>query len=490
MLIALSLLSVTPAQAQAPDPAWTACRAAPTRACVLAEATRSARALSQETSRAEGFDTIVRALTEGQRLEEALALSHTLRQQSASLLVRIGLVAALAKAGRFAEADQTATAILNPGWRAVAELAVAQALAARSDIAGARAKAAFALQLAKGAGQPGDFALPRIATAMSQWGDADEAIELVRAIASPDWRLRGLVDIAKTLSVSHPNQALELLRDASKVASAQGNPVWTVYEMRDVAVVQAAAGGREEARATFERAADAARRFDDQGSRETFLEVVGIGLAEAGLTAEALDLVRSMGGDWPRVRIATAAGVVEAQAGRKVEAAAAFKLASHAAEEGRPAARPFLHAHIADAEVRAGLNERAQNSLDRMDRAAALVEGTHRAGAMAMAAMTRIRLNGGDAEAALALITEQGARDAALRTLVEEHLKAGRLDAARAAALRLSTPLDRGYPLSLVAIAQAKAGKVDDALASLDEMLAIHYRRVDALAAIAVALAN
>jgi hypothetical protein len=50
--------------------------------------------------------------------------------------------------------------------------------------------------------------------------------------------------------------------------------------------------------------------------------------------------------------------------------------------------------------------------------------------------------------------------------------------------------MDRGYPLSLVAAAQAKAGKVDDALATLDAMPPIHYRRIDALAAIAAAMAQ
>jgi hypothetical protein len=102
--------------------------------------------------------------------------------------------------------------------------------------------------------------------------------------------------------------------------------------------------------------------------------------------------------------------------------------------------------------------------------------------------MTRIRLGGGNTAAAAAAITDAGARDAVLKSLVEKHIKAGRLDAARAAALAISTPMDRGYPLSLVAAAQAKSGKVDDALATLDAMPGIHYRRVDALAAIAAAL--
>ena len=51
-LIAALMLAGKSALAQAPDPAWTACRAAPKRACLLAEATRSARSLGQATSRA------------------------------------------------------------------------------------------------------------------------------------------------------------------------------------------------------------------------------------------------------------------------------------------------------------------------------------------------------------------------------------------------------------------------------------------------------
>src|SRR4029077_9866349 len=99
---------------------------------------------------------------------------------------------------------------------------------------------------------------------------------------------------------------LELFRDASKVASGQGNLVWTIYDMRAVAVAQAGAGSTAEARATLASAAEAARSFNDQGTRDTFLEVVGVGLSQAGLAAEAVALVRTMGGDWPRVRIATA----------------------------------------------------------------------------------------------------------------------------------------------------------------------------------------
>jgi hypothetical protein len=125
-----------------------------------------------------------------------------------------------------------------------------------------------------------------------------------------------------------------------------------------------------------------------------------------------------------------------------------------------------------------------------MDKAAALVEGAYRTGALATAAITRIRLAGGDAAAVAAAITDASARDAALNSLVEEQIKAGRLDAAKATALAITTPMDRAYPLSRVAAAQAKAGKVGDALASLDAITPIHYSRVSALAAIAAALSQ
>jgi len=430
----------------------------------------------------------VRVLAEGQRFDEALALSASLRQEGDSFVVRTRLAAALAAAGRFAEADQAVRAILDPGWRAIAEATLAEVLAAKGDVAGANAKARIALQLAHGAGRSGDFAIRRIAVAMIRSGETDEAVAMVRAIASPHWRLRGLIEVATALSATRPDLALELLRDTAKVASAQGNLVWTIYDMRDVAVAQAGAGGTAEARATLERAAEAARSFDDQGTRDTFLEVVGVGLSEAGLTAEAVALVRSMGGDWPRVRIATAVGVAEAKAGRRAEAAAAYDLATRVADESRPAARPFLHAHIAKSEADAGLADRVAASLDRTDKAAALVEGAYRPGALATAAMTRIRLGGGDAAAAAAAITDAGARDAVLKSLAEEQIKAGRLDAAQVAVLAISTPIDRSYLLSIVAAAQAKAGKVGDALATLDAMPPIHYRRVNALAAIAAAL--
>ncbi len=483
-LLAALTLSVAPILAQAQDTGWAACRAAPKRACVLAEATRSAQSLSQATSRAEGLDAIVLVLAEGQRFEEALTLSASLRQEVDSLVVRTRLAAALAAAGRLAEADRVARAILDPGWRVMAEATLAEVLASKGDIAGANAKA----RLAHSAGRAGDFAIRRIATAMIRSGETDEAVAMVRAIASPDWRLRGLIDVAMALSATRPDLALELLRDSSKVASAQGNLIWTIYDMRDVAVAQAGAGGTAEARATLERAAEAARSFNDQGTRDTFLEVVGVGLTEAGLTAEAVALVRTMGGDWPRVRIATAVGVAEAKAGRRAEADAAYDLAARAADEGRSAARTFLHAHIAESEFDAGLADRVAASLDRTDKAAALVEGAYRAGALARAAMTRIRLGGGDTAAAAAAINDTDVRDTVLKSLIDEQIKAGRLDAAKAAALAISTPLDRGYPLSRVAAAQAKAGKVGDALAALDAMPPVHYRRVNALAAIAVAL--
>ena len=452
----LAALTLSPILAQAQDTGWAACRAAPKRACVLAEATRSAQSLSQATSRAEGLDAIVLVLAEGQRFEEALTLSASLRQEVDSLVVRTRLAAALAAAGRLAEADRVARAILDPGWRVMSEATLAEVLASKGDIAGANAKARLALQLAHSAGRAGDFAIRRIATAMIRSGETDEAVAMVRAIASPDWRLRGLIDVAIALSATRPDLALELLRDSSKVASAQGNPIWTIYDMRDVAVAQAGAGGTAEARATLERDAEAARSFNDQGTRDTFLEVVGVGLTVAGLTAEAVALVRTMGGDWPRVRIATAVGVAEAKAGRRAEADAAYDLATRAPDEGRSAARTFLHAHIAESESDAGLADRVAASLDRTDKAAA--------------------------------INDTDVRDTVLKSLIDEQIKAGRLDAAKAAALAISTPLDRGYPLSRVAAAQAKAGKVGDALATLDAMPPVHYRRVNALAAIAVAL--
>jgi hypothetical protein len=369
-------------------------------------------------------------------------------------------------------------------------MAHADALAAKGDVAGTKAKIRIALQLAHDAGRSGDFAIRRIATAMIRSGDIDEAVVLVRAIVSPDWRLRSYIDTATALSRTRPDLTLELWRDASKVASAQGNPVWTIYDMRDIASVQARAGSTAEARATLDRAAEAARSFKDQGSRDTFLEVVGLGLAEAGLTAEAVMLARTTGGDWPRVRIATAVGAAEAKAGRRAEAAAAYDVAARAADEGRSAARPFLFAHIAESEADAGLADRAAASLDRMDKAAALVEGAYRTGALATAAITRIRLAGGDAAAVAPAITDASARDAALNSLVEEQIKAGRRDAAKATPRAITTPMDRAYPLSRVAAAQAKAGKVGDALASLDAITPIHYSRVSALDAIAAALSQ
>jgi hypothetical protein len=488
-IFAVLTLSVAPALAQAPDPAWTGCRAAPSRACLLAEATRSARSLSQTTSRAEGLDAIVRILTNGQRFDDAITLSASLGQEGGSLVVRTRLAAALAVAGRFAEADQAARAIRDPGWRAAAEATLAEARAAKGDVAGAKAKARLALQLAHGAGRSGDFAIRGIAIAMIRSGETDEAVAMVRAVASPHWRVRGLVDIATALPVTQSDLALELLRDASKVASGQGDPVWAIYDMRDVALAQAARGSAADARVTLEHAAEVARSFNDHGSRDTFLEVVGVGLAEVGLTVEAVVLLRTVGGDWPRVRIATAVGAAEAKAGRRAEAAAAYDLARRAADEGRPAARPFLHAHIAKSEAAAGLADRVAVSLDRIDKTAALVEGASRSGALATAAVARIRFGGSDA-AAVAAITETGIRDAALELLVDEQIKAGRIDEAQAAALAISTPMGRGYPLSLVAAAQAKAGKVSDAFATLDAMPPTHYRRVEALAAIAAAMAQ
>lgn len=486
-IFAALTLSVAPVLAQAPDAAWTACRAAPNRACLLAEATRSARSLSQATTRAAGLDAIVRILTEGQRFEDALTLSASLRQEDDSLVVRTRLAAALAVAGRFAEADQAARAIRDPGWRAAAEARLAEARAANGDVAGAKAKARLARQLAHGAGRTGDFAFRRIAIAMIRSGETDEAVAMVRAVASPHWRVRGLVDTATALPVKRSDLALELLRDASKVASAHADPVWAIYDLRDVAPAQARVGSTAEARVTLEHAAEVARSFNDHGSRDKFLEVVGVGLAEVGLTVEAVVFLRTVGGDWPRVRIATAVGAAEAKAGFRTEAAAAYDLARRGADEGRPAARPFLHAHIAESEADSGLADRVAVSLDRIDRTAALVEGASRSGALATAAVARIRFGGGDA-AAVAAITEAGIRDGALRLLVDEQIKADRIDEAQAAALAISTPMGRGYPLSLVATAQAKAGKVGDALATLDAMPPIHYRRVDALAAIAAAM--
>jgi len=489
LTVALTL-AAAPVLAQATDPAWAVCRVAPKRACVLAEATRSAGALSQATARAEGLDAIVRTLLDGQRLDDAIALSARLRQESDSLVVRTRLVAALAAAGRHADADQAAQAMLDLGWRATAEARHAEVLAGKGGATGALEKARLAFQLTRRAGAAGDFAVRHAAVAMIRAGEIADAVAMVRAIASPEWRLRGLVDAATALAATRSDLALDLLREASKVASAQGNPVWSIYDMRDVAVAQAAHGSVAEARSTLERAAEAARSFSDPGTRDTFLEVVGVGLAQAGLATDAVALVRTIIGDWPRVRVATAAGAAEAKAGRAAEAVAAYEVAVRATDEGRPAARPFLHAHIAESEAAAGLAERGAASLDRMDKAAAQAEGANGVNALATAAMTRIRLGGGDAAAFAATIADTAARDAALRSLVTEQIKAGRLEAAEAAARAISTPMDRGYPLSLVAAAQAKAGKIDDALVTLDAMPAIHYRRVDALAAIAAALAQ
>ncbi|MEZ5844256.1 MAG: hypothetical protein R3D27_11075 [Hyphomicrobiaceae bacterium] len=102
----------------------------PRRACVLAEATKAARSLSQANGRAEALDTIVRILTAGQRFDEAIALSAALRQDGDSLVVRSQLAVALASTGHLAEAEGTSRAIRNHGWRAVAEAGIARVIAA------------------------------------------------------------------------------------------------------------------------------------------------------------------------------------------------------------------------------------------------------------------------------------------------------------------------------------------------------------------------
>lgn len=487
-LIAALMLAGGPAHAQAPDPAWAACRTAPERACVLTEAMRAAEALSQPQSRNDGLVTIVRLLTEAQHFDDALIVSASLRQESNSLVIRAQLVGALANAGRFAEADQVAQAIHNPGWRGVAEAAHATALAAKGAVAASKARFALAIQFAHGAGRSGDFAVRRIATEMIRAGETGEALALVRTIATPQWRLRGLIDVAKAMSATRPSIALELLQEASKVPSLRGDPVWTIYEMRDVALAQAGAGGTKEARATLEHAARVALSFEDQGSRDAFLEVVGIALSKVGLTAEAAALAQSLNNDWPRVRVATAAGAAAAKASRRAEADAAYDLAVRAADGGRAFARPYLHAHIAESEASVRLADRLAISLDRMDKAAVRLEEPHRSRALAMAATTRLRFSSGDVAAVPAAIADAGLRDAELSSLVEKLIEEDRLDTAQAAARSISAPMSRGYPMSLISAAQAKAGKMSEALALLDAIPAGHYRRVYALAAIAAAL--
>ncbi|MEZ5844257.1 MAG: hypothetical protein R3D27_11080 [Hyphomicrobiaceae bacterium] len=323
---------------------------------------------------------------------------------------------------------------------------------------------------------------------MISWGDIDEAIATVRAISSQHWQLRGMIDVATALAKTNPSLALELLRDAFQLATEQGKAVWTIYDMRDIALAQALAGGASEARASLERAIEAARSHREQSSRDTFLEIVATGFVAAGLTADGLALLTSMRGDWPRVRIAVAVGAAEAKLARKTEAATAYNLAARLAEEGQLAARPFLHAYIALSEASVGLAERVAISLDRMEISAAQLEGPSRATARATAAITRSQLSGGDVLATLAAIADVDLRDAALRSLVERQIEKGRLDVARSAALAVSAPMDRAFSLSRVVIAQAKAGELDNALATLDAIPATHYRRVDALAAIAAAL--
>jgi tetratricopeptide (TPR) repeat protein len=487
ILSSLALVSL-PTFTQAQNSVWAACRAEPKRACVLDEAIRSARSLTQAYFRAKGLIEIVQILSEGARFDDALALSASLPQDGDSNVVRVRLAAALAEAGRFSDAGQTTRAIRDPGWRAVAEAALSEALATKGDVEAAKAKTKLALQLADNAGQSGDFAIRRIAIAMIRSRETDKAIATVRAIASPHWRLRGLLDVAKILSATQSVLALKLLREAYEIAATQGPPVRTIYDMSDIAVAQANAGGLAEARTTLERAAQVARNFSDPGSRDTFLEVVGIGLVKAGLTAEAAALVPTMDGDWQRVKVATAVAAAEAKAGRLADSAKAYDLAKQAANNGRPTAKPHLHAYIAESEAAAGLVYRVAASLDQMDKATSLVDTTRRSSSFAKSVMTRIRLSGEDTTALLAAITDAGVRNAALGSLVQKEIEANRLDAARAAALNISSPHDRAYSLSLVAVAQVKGRKIGDAFATLDAIPSIHYRRVNVLAIIAAAM--
>jgi tetratricopeptide (TPR) repeat protein len=238
----------------------------------FAAARQSAEAIADPSWRASwSLVALARALAAAGQWEDARQTADAIDSPYLRAEALRKLAQALAAAGQWEDARQTADAIADPEKRAWALGELAQALAAAGQWEDARQTADAIADPEKRA-----EALGELAQALAHAGQWEDARQTADAIADPDERAKALGELAQALAYAGQWE------DARQTADAIADPFWRAKALVALARALAAAGDDVAARQTFAAARQTADAIADPEKRAWSLVALARALAAAG----------------------------------------------------------------------------------------------------------------------------------------------------------------------------------------------------------------
>jgi tetratricopeptide (TPR) repeat protein len=414
--------------------------------------------------------TVAHAITDGSRQVTALTLiattEITLGQPGRALDIAAAIPDDVKRVGAL---TAIATAQIDAGHTDDAAHTLAQALTATN---------AFADDVKR------VDALTAIATAQmnaDHQGEAattlGKAVTAVQAITGTERQGAALALLAKAqITLGQQATGIATLDDAlmrvlADTGSRSAYPPARVRVLVAIAETQIAAGQRDQAVATLERAVETSSDFHedyDYWRRWDTVAEIGNAQAAAGLDAEARATIRLISYAPAQASALAGVAVVQAAAGRYDEARSTASLIDDPFSVGRSLSG------IAEAQAHAGLLRDALTTFD------GITSPEHRLSSLAEIAAAQATVGLRDealrtAESSLIIsreIPHRQHQDAAAAAIAEAQTDAGRYDRAVTAARTIGSAEHRSKTLALVAEAQMSGGLPDDAAATFDLALA------------------
>ncbi|WP_031460608.1 caspase family protein [Chloroflexus sp. MS-G] len=254
----------------------------------FAAARQTADAIADPEKRAEALGELAQALAAAGQWVDARQTADAIADPEKRAVALGKLAQALAAAGddvaarqTFAAARQSAKAIADPSWHASWALGeLAQALAAAGQWTDAR-------QTADAIADPEKRAVALVALAQAlalaeagQWTDARQTAD---AIADSSWRAVALGELAQALALAEAGQ----WADARAAADAIDSPYLRAWSLVALAQALAAAGDDAAARQTFAAARQSAEAIAEPEKRAVALVALAQALAAVGNDAAA-----------------------------------------------------------------------------------------------------------------------------------------------------------------------------------------------------------
>ena len=476
-----------------------------------AEDAREPLKIATDIAVSEGHDSLFKGISEAQmamgQFSVASKTAGLIDNDFSQRLTLSNIVTAQAEAGQFSGAIKTAEMMEDVGSRVSALLDVATAQREAGKIEEARILIDKGLALAASIDDAGGraSALSQVSTAQAEAGQFGGAIETAMSIDDAQERTRTLVNVAaRQTKAGNVEDARTTIKRAADAARSVRDLYTRARVLSDIAVAYVEVGERESARTTIDIATAAV------ADRQAYYQALTL-----TTTATVQTKAGNIRAARENIRQATAAAKSIQDSSHRterlraivdvgIEAAQFIEAAQAAALPIDPDERARALIDVALAQANAGKVEAARVTIEMADDSAKLIKEPFER-AYARALIANVRTTTGDitdrtptdivAEAA------QSLQDAYDRTrlcaaVALAQIEAGHLDGAQETinlvddpATQIEDSIKRAHALTLVARAHAKAGHFAEAAATARLIKAVRGQ-VQALAAIALAQAE